>query len=258
VNSQPQEFDQEISVYSLKPIILSRLQHFSKTLSPFEKTEFLRKWMNNLRRRVDLPSEPIAIEDIPGIVTKLELELFGEKIGSFETDFNFVISDSPRQTSAEGVPTVFQNEQHVYLNGLKVSTAGRFSSRFRPKRSVWLSCESPSLGELSRSAAERVLWVKSCEGDKINEQIYFRSGLIAFAALNPRAEFISFHIPSVQLSLKWGANRNQSFDFGSPSPSRLDALLGLIDQRPGQIKGAIPAVDSFRSQHPGQKLFLVN
>jgi hypothetical protein len=232
------------TIYGLKPILLRRLNYFATRLSTVERIAFLQKWSAYFQSaHPKIGSEIVPIEEVPQKIEFLESQIYGRPLMPVSTDFNL----------AE-----IKGTKYIFAEGVEIKSAQSIKQYFMPKHMIMVSCSVPNLGELShlRVSDDRLMWVNSCDDTPIDLQSYFRGGVNAFALANPAAAFLSLHLPSIQLSLNWGARLHQHFSIGEWQPSSMDHLLGLSASGPG--KGPIPLIENFKPIRSGQNLSLVD
>ncbi|MEQ1875251.1 MAG: hypothetical protein ABL958_01305 [Bdellovibrionia bacterium] len=259
------EWDSTISVFSLKPALLSRLAEHLRDISVPARLGFAREWLRSLRdHEWELPAAMTSLAKVPAALDAHLNESFGLKWnGSRDTAVYRISSDEFRaralllRSSQLEFPLIFEIGEHLYLNHLRVPSRGAFSGDIKVEKMIWQVCETPTLSELSllKVASNRVLLIRGCGELTSGFRAYFLEGIESFSTADGKAAFFSVFLPSVRLALKWGARPDQALEFGGGEPSRLERLLGFNVPIQG---GVIPLVDSFRPEIHGQSVRLSN
>lgn len=232
-----------LSPLAFRPLLGSLLWRSYEEIPPLRRFAFIRSWVSELRRspsqrasppaesleewRDWLRSEFLALAAGVGSVATLAERAGLATDAALEINGAAVITDAPlarsilaateiRETSA-----IFQGEDDIWI-----LSRGRMTSRrgwvkigreswnqLRPKRVLWATCRSPSIGEMLRLSreAQTLVYASVCDPGDREEAVrgYLRGGLREMARAGSGIEFLQMRRSAVELALRLGRLRPQ-------------------------------------------------
>ena len=130
--------------------------------------------------------------------------------------------------------------------------------KLRARRSVWESCEIPSVQDLLSFPIEtdRTLIVQLCDDETASYRSFIGYGVEGFAIDNPGTHFVQVHRPSLEFAVEKGLLPKKDFfeQVLAKTTPRVDRKLGLNEPSwdaqlsAFRVNGVVEAIEWFRGQ----------
>lgn len=261
---------EEVSIWSLRPLIVKDFWNTYDKLSGFDKIEFARTLSLNLLIQTDIESQIPIIADLSSLTRAyhaVSAKLFEDtpmKTRSTALDF-YVVSTSDQFNIFQyndlidaalefpDMNILVRNHDEFFilphLTRVRVGYAQPESIQ-----QAMVSCKSPILEQVltQNVKSDRLLYVQKCDTvSPINLVDFLVYGVETYSQ-NTKNNFMIFHIPSIKIAKQnWKLNTKQVFDGRGPNvPANLKTqLFGWGDFKPATVyktNAALPIVEWLR------------
>jgi hypothetical protein len=279
-----------VNPFAFRPLLGSMIFSVYENLPLLERVSFVRTWLAGVLTALANSNETISPDGLHGWKGWLRAELAtllpGNEVAraweikkarlrendALKVDLVAIIAANRMEefgnalkTRVRAVAPVEDRETLQLLPG-RIPMGLRERVRLVTARSVWISCEAPTVLDLvfEPSLGGKTIFVPGCEGDARAELDEFvRRGTEGFARQNPEVPFIQVQRTSLQLAVRRGAlapslrldeivqkevgARKSGRPVSDPVILGIDQAFWQKEVRAFRVLGAIEAVEWFRS-----------
>ncbi len=270
-----------MSALAFRPLMTSVIVSLHDELSPIQRLDFARSWIQALSENQTAPKNvPDKLDDWRGwiddelqalIPSKLHaefeqvsplLELLRSKAGlvpGSSIPVSAVFFGQELATAAHTHSTIVVTDDKRTLLPGRVELSTNDLNQVKAQWAVWESCETPTLEMVfsRKIQAERILYVQTCglSAEQINSarQALLRGGIEQLAADAPKVPFVLLKADMIELAVKWQeVNPKLSLHHYIANRNAVP-LLGLetaqwnTKLKAFRVNGAIEAIEWFRS-----------
>lgn len=262
----------ELSLWSLRPLVVKKFWSYYKNLSPVKRINFIQNWYEYIAHlddsfekfpiQIDLETLPIVTSytikklynnSVPPV--ELQLDLFVElKKQDFDPhDFWNLIKFAKNNPK---VNILLRSENNlIILPSLQKMIVGYFHAH--AKKQILISCKKPTFKEISNQKPkdDRLLFIEKCGPKELflssyeNSKLDLDLAMKTFAEQNTDSNYMLFHIPSLKMAINLSKiNANSSIEQFNTLSNDLE-LLGLNKVNslgPHRIQAALPVVEWIR------------